>query len=174
MRLSIVRLALVGPACVIALSGCAGKDVLDLGGDAGRGIDAAFVVGSTVPCGDGVCSSPDVCCVQAGDPTIPGCSSLACEADNRCPYVAIACTVSTCPMGSVCCSSLDFGETSCGTTTISGLTRCVEGSACPDGMQTACALAPFGSAGPGLGCAPDELCTNTDVGYGTCEPPDGG
>jgi hypothetical protein len=187
MCLAIVKLALVGSASVVALalSGCAGKEVLDLGGDAGGdgarissgGVDAAFVdavfvVGNTVPCGDGICSPPDVCCnlLSSASPTLPGCGFLACEAENLCQHVAIACTPTTCPTGSVCCSFLELAPTQrCGTEATSGSwLRCVQGSACPDGTQQVCVQAPFGGQAQDVGCPPDEACYATE-GIATCQ-----
>jgi hypothetical protein len=165
---ALVKLALAvsGSTLALALSGCAGKQVLDLGGDAGGGeggdVDASFVVGSTVPCDNGVCSPPDVCCESFG-------IGVACEAESLCKTVAFACTTATCPAGSVCCAFLDPSKNEG-----AGWTRCVQGSACPDGTHLVCALAPFGAPGQGVGCPSDEACYGALVP--TCQPPltDGG
>jgi hypothetical protein len=168
-----IKLAIVtaGSSLVIGVSACAGRQLLDLGGDAGgdgaappgADFDAAFVTGSTVPCDYGICSPPDVCCTSWR-------LSFTCEAESLCQDVAIGCTMATCPAGSVCCALLDESPNRS-----VGWSRCVQASQCPDGTRLACAQgAIIGTEDAGVGCPPDELCYNNGVGFPTCQPPDGG
>ena len=139
-------------SCVVAwaLAACAGKEILDLGGDAGpdagEGEDApppASPVG-VFPCGLGtitqvasVCTSPDVCCEQFG--AVP-----QCEAPGQCPDLAVACDPWSCPSGSLCCESIQgddlpdayFLPADAGHVT--GFAKCVQGASCPAGMNQAC------------------------------------
>ncbi|HEY1691101.1 MAG TPA: hypothetical protein VGG39_03015 [Polyangiaceae bacterium] len=175
MRSNLVKLVCRAGTIVIVgtLPSCGGQEVLALGGDAGGGdggspsgdVDAAFVLGSAIPCGEGICSPPDVCCQSDEAPTLPG--AITCEAESLCHDVAIACTATTCPAGSVCCAVVSLASNGNPT----GWASCVEGGTCPPGGQIVCALAVFGATGQGIGCPANEVCYGRGPGYATCEPP---
>jgi hypothetical protein len=121
------------------------------------------VPGNTFPCGTNVCNAPDVCCEGAGNTNPP------CEAASACTGVAVACTATTCPSGSVCCGTLKNGGGH-----LSGSTECQAATTCAEGTTQLCttqADCPQGDT-----CVP--LGGGAGGGGGTtvrvCEPLPGG
>jgi hypothetical protein len=142
-----------------ALVACAGKELLDLGGDAAAdaGGDAvenedAFPPPTPVgvfPCGPSVCTSPEVCCEQFG--AVP-----QCEARGQCTGLAVGCDALSCPDASLCCESVDGYEPPPNWLPgedaghVTGFTQCIQGASCPAGMNQACAS--------NADCPPTEGC----------------
>jgi hypothetical protein len=194
-RASIAWLA----SLVLVLGSCAGKDILDLGGDAGDdshggdgaaageggasssgaggdgGADtsgsgggstdggASVVPGNEFPCGNSVCSPPNVCCWQ-----FP--ATATCEAPGQCNDVAVSCTSTTCPAGSLCCVSIQGTMPS---NDYTGWARCLETATCPSATQPACVQTQSGGAPQQDGCPMGMVCDGFALGLTTCAPANG-
>jgi hypothetical protein len=163
------RRALIALTCGVAsaLAACAGKELIDLGGDASRGAagdadsDGAMYWPETptgvFPCAESVCTSPQVCCQQMA-------AVARCVMPGQCNDFAAACNVNSCPTGSVCCGSMEGGDTLSedGGGHVTGSTQCVQGTVCPDGTQQACGLsAPPLSTPPHRECPCNFGCSGT-------------
>jgi hypothetical protein len=110
------------------------------------------VEGGPLPCGQAVCTPPEVCCQAAGNGGGGG-ATTTCEAPSACKGVSEGCTADTCPAGAICCGSLAIG-----TTGITGSTECVEGTACPKGDDQLCS--------PQTPCPTGETCQPLGGGRG--------
>jgi hypothetical protein len=138
-------------ACVHAA--CAGKELLDLGGDAapgsagddggGSSANGSGAESGTLPCFPSVCSSTEVCCEQYG-------VVARCVAPGQCTSdLAATCNAVSCPAGSLCCVSVQ-GDAPPDASYVTGSTRCIQGVSCPLGTLQAC--------GYHVPCPPNYAC----------------
>jgi hypothetical protein len=174
MSRATVKLVLViWISSLVVLLACGGQELLDLGGDAGQGAGEGDAAGSgsgdtsrangnggggdgaAFPCGNTVCSAPDVCCVEGQLAT------ATCEPRASCDGGAVTCTALTCPAGSLCCVS-----------GLSGMenAQCIEAGSCPSGQLQACVPQAVSPPPPGYisDCPEGGLCT---CDYVTCTCP---